>query len=425
MGGYLSTTKSLLVTDYCWHKDYYGHWATASVTVTAGTGGTADYSITVTTSNYNFIQIYLAIDGVAVLNYKDTGGKKTYYYSGSGYIWGGDVSIRLGVGCSQYTDANMSFTEGTLTRTSWSDVTAGSVSITDNYNNTFNIRATKGAAGTNNDLNKNILEWTALRPGSTTSWYTNSSNKYPSEDFTTNSLTKTISLSSLGGLGIEDSRYVSALVTADGARNDADSGWQYVYIKQYVNPGPPGVPTINYSKSRFTIKEPWTITWNAATAGNNTSPIKGYRIRLFKKSPNENTFTTIQMKDINGNVLGNSGADHYFDSNTSTCSLTMDPAKSGILPNDVVYVGMYSYTRQGENNTGTQMFNNEGASTAQVNSDIYTVQNAGVMRPLYNGQYREGQVYAKVTNTGNDSIDWVEADIVKTCVSPNNWVEAE
>ena len=424
MGGYFSTSKSLSVTDYCWWKgyvngvwkDFYGNWATASVTVTAGTGSTADYSVTVTTSNYNHIQIYLAIDGVVVLNSKDTGGKKTYYYSGKADIWGGDVSIRLGVGCSQYTDATMSFTEDTLTRTSWSNSSAGSLSCVDNGNNSFTISAGKGTDGTNNAiLGLYNLGYRYSPTAAWTNWYYEANNT-GNDTASNKAVSATISFSPSG---TADTKTVYYRAYWDGTYeygedNPHKSG--SANIKQYTNPGNPGKPVISYTKSRLTTKENWTFSWGAASAGNSNSPVKGYRIRLYKNG------ALVPIKDYaNGRTLSSySGGDCWYDRETTSCSIIIDPVKQGFLPEDNIQLSVCAYAKNG---AGDWLWS--GGVTNQITSDIYTVQNAGVMRPFYNGSYVEGQVFAKVTDTGNDSVDWVEADIVKTCVSPNDWVEAE
>ena len=416
MSGYLSGSTSLSVTDTCWSTAYYGDKATASATVSVSAGSnTASYSITVTTTDFNFIQIYLKVGDTVVKNEKDKGGKKTYSYSGTVNISGGSIAVRLGVGCSQYTEADMSFTDSTLSRTYWSDGSAPSLTITDNGNNTATMSGYLGSNGSNNGITGSTLYWTTngLPPNGGT-WYTTS------ESMGTTSggyYSKTINIPS-------NCTTIWAVTYCSFSYNSTNTGHISQSVKYYTAPGDPGKPVISYTKTRLTIKEPWTISWDAAQAGNSNSPVAGYRIRLYKNG------LPIHIKDSSGTIISTGGTgeqeDKYYDTGSTACSLVINPIDHGLLPGDTVKLTIFAYIKTGNNE---KWWSGQGSTPAS--SIEYTVQNAGVMRPLVNGKHVEGVVWACIPDSTTDSkIKWVEADIVKTAIKDSStnsikWVEGE
>lgn len=399
MAGYLSTSKSLSVTDTCWsHVDndlYYGDTATATVTVTAGKENSANYDVTVTTSDYNFIKIYLELDGIAVLNEKDTRGKKEYTYSGSGTISGDTVDIKLGVGCSQYTTSTMTFTTGTLTRTKWEDISGGTIKITDNYNNTFTISASKAKDGTNNPVASHKVSWGY---NSDYDSYTGSGNGLKSLTVSGKAATRTV--------------YVRNVSLATYGPDDIQTASKA--IRQYIAPNAPGKPVISYTKKRLTLREPWTFTWNAAAAANTSSPLKGYRIHIIKNG----TALTGLVSGPNNTIIKGTNANNWIDRDSTSHTITFDPVELGFEVGDTVSVGIFSYTRYGENNTGSQLFNGGGVGDAQVISDVSTVENAGIVHVKVGSSWKEGQVYIKAGGV------WKEAESVYTKVS-GSWKESQ
>ena len=105
----------------------------------------------------------------------------------------------------------------------------------------------------------------------------------------------------------------------------------------------------------------------------------------------------------------------YLDRESTSCTVTFDPIDFGFAPGDTVQLGIYSYTKNG---AGTQLFNGNGASSAEVRSDISTVQNAGIVRIKVGGSWKEGQVYVKVSG------EWKEAQSVSTKVN-GTWKESQ
>lgn len=317
------------------------------------------------------------------------------------------VEISVGVGWNNWSGSE----QGTMTFSIPIDTfpvsngTAPNLEIIDNGDNTATIKGKLGESGTNNGLTGSTLYWTTngLQPSGGT-WYT------PSESMGSVSggdYSKTIDIpSTCSGIW--------AVIYCAFEYNTTNTPHLYGSVKYYTAPGNPGKPVITYTKSRLTIKEPWTISWDAAQAGNSNSPIAGYRLRIYKNG------LPIDIKDSSGTVLSTTvGADKYYD--VSGTSYVIDPSSHDILPSDNISIALFAYAVNG---AGTKLWSGNGES--EVMSDLYTVQNAGVMRPLYNGEHVEGVVWACIPDdTTTSKIKWVEADIVKVRTTNNTWVEAE
>lgn len=264
--------------------------------------------------------------------------------------------------------------------------------ITDNGNNTFTVKYYHGANGTSNS-----------RTGSTIYYKTPGASNYTSEAFTDS---KNVSFTSDGTVYA----YSTSTFTYDSAnsltKTSAIANWA---VKYYAAPSSPSNVKITYSKSRLTIKEPWTISWTAATATNSNSPVKGYRIRIYKNG------TTIPIYNNAGTLISTDipswGADrYYYDSDSTGTTFTFYPDKNNIAPGDIIKIGIHAYTKNGQN---TQLF-----STFAQSDSTYNVQNAGIVRVKVNGTWKEGQVWVKVNNA------WKEATSVHTKVN-GSWKESK
>lgn len=269
------------------------------------------------------------------------------------------------------------------------------VRITDNYNNTFTISGTNAANGTNNTA--------------TTTYAWGYSTAYG------NSGTGTKSLTIATAANATRTVYAKATATPSWGGDSAKTASASLAIKQYVAPSAPGTPVISYKKSRLTIKENWTFTWTAATRVNTTSPVKGYRIRLYKNGSPVTGLTCSTSNDIIGK---GSGTNEYIDRESTSCTVTLSPTAFGFVPGDTVQLGIYSYTRNGVSNTGTQLFNGGGTAEAHVKSVVSTVRNAGIVRVKPNSTWVEGQVYVKVDGS------WREAETVNVKAG-GTWKESE
>ena len=281
---------------------------------------------------------------------------------------------------------------------------APTIEVVDNGNNTATLRGTQGQSGINNPL-----VWSSY-------YYT--TNGYTPSDGAWHTTTVPLALSEGAAFSknftITSDTTITAHAWSGLPLGNLFSGEARTLVKYYAAPGDPGKPVIEYTKSRLTIKEPWTISWDAAAAGNTNTPIAGYRLRIYKNS------LPIDIKNSSGTVVSTTvDADKYYDMNET--SYVINPISHGILPGDSIRIELFAYAFNG---AGTKLWS--GNEENAVLSDVYTVQNAGVMHPLVDGQYVEGVVWACIPDSTSASrIKWVEADIVKTCVSKDNWVEAE
>ena len=279
-------------------------------------------------------------------------------------------------------------------------------SFTDNGNNTVNITGNVGTRGANNPLR------------SATMYYTTNTDD-PSKG---SSDRKTISLSSTSNGGYnkdidvpKDCTTVRVYIECRFTYNTTHVSGTCEGIKYYTAPGAPGIPEIEYKKSKPTNRESWTVTWTAGTKGNENSLIEGYRFRIYKKAAGKTSFETVPVCDANGTILvgdlGEGRADrYYYDTESTTTKQTIYTGKQGFVPGDVIKVGLFSYTRNGAEG---QLFN-----ATQVISEELTVQNAGIVRVKVDNEWKEGQVYVKA----NDG--WHEAETVKVKTS-SGWMESQ
>lgn len=279
-----------------------------------------------------------------------------------------------------------------FTHTGYNNVSNGSITITDNYNNTFTINAKPGS-GENNTVKSHKVLW-------------GYSSDYDSNTGTGNGL-KSLTVS---GTNLTRAVYVKSITDATYGPNGVAT--KSASIRQYSNPNPPGKPKISYTKKKLTIREPWTFTWAAATGI--CSPVVGYRIRIMK----DGTALTGLVSSTNNTVVKGNNTNNWIDRDSSSCTITFDPKELGFKAGDKVSVGIYSYSRYGKDNDGKQLFNGGGHTDDQVISDVSLVENAGIMHVKVGNSWKEGQVYVKVGGT------WKEAESVHTKVN-GSWKESQ
>lgn len=319
-------------------------------------------------------------DGKWYITFGDKG-KQTFWYYFNTTTW--------------FTGSRQNFKTVSQARTETSvakratDVGMGTVSITDNGNNTFTLKGTKGSNGTANPATGPTLRW------GYTSEYSNSFSNNSTQDLTI--ATKTNATRTVYAKCITGATYGSSKTKTVTAN-----------IKQYVAPGNVGTPTFTCTKDRLTTQENWTLSWGAATATNSSSPVKGYRIRIYKNGQ------TIPIKNGRGTVLTTDyGYAHvnryYYDRELDNTSMPFYPNKNGIVPGDSLYITIYAYAKDAQ---GNFKFSNEARSAT------YVVQNSGIMRVKAGGSWREGRVHVKVEGT------WKEAKAVYTKVN-GVWKESK
>lgn len=387
---------------------YSGNYAKAKVKVTSS-GGKVNWTITMETpangsGNIPLIRIEFKIDNQTIYDrYWDNYGqgfpcKNGSTASGSVTLKDSDdtsIPIVFNIGVNYKDKCQYEYSK-TLKRTYYTNIGDTKTVITDNYDNTFNIKATKGAAGTNNPSTLTNLEW----------GYSSSYGKSYANGET---IPLTIS-------GTAATRIVYANAFTEATHGYGNGNAVSKEIRQYIGPNQPTGLKLSYNKNRFTLGENWTLSWTAATAANSSSPVKGYRIRLYRKRGTGN-FVKLPIFRNDGWYLSSkviSSGDIYYDrdnSETSTpTSITIypeyytkdiHPDEPDILPGDIIKFAVTAYTRYGKENTGEQLF-----KTSETFSSEYTVENAGIMRVKAGGSWKEGQVWIKTNGS------WKEAESV-------------
>lgn len=290
-------------------------------------------------------------------------------------------------------------------------ITDAAFKIQDNYNNTFNF-ITSYSGGVNDTVTQ-IINW----------GYTSSLGKSIKLDDNKTGTSTKCSLTDIDANKTKAARKIYYQYIVEGKETKAgrrfegntDDDLDFPDIKQYVAPSAPGKPSLtndSYKNGRLTVKLPWTFTWTKATKTNDSSPVKGYRIRLWVKTKGNSSFINTPIYDSSGkqlSVYDDTTNQYYYDNNTTTNSIVIYPDKQDLKVGDQFYITIYSYSRFGKKNDGTNagLFNNGGTSEAAVKSEkTYTVQNAGIMRVRVDNEWKEGQVYVK-TETG-----WKEASSI-------------
>lgn len=402
-------SKTISVSDY--GEGGYSHlYAKASVTCTV-TGDKVKCVITMTVKNNGTectSATYGHLDRPKIALYFSVDGKKQFedYYSN----WDGfpnqsrstwtktittknknDASIPFTIKLSTSQDTTggtyQSVASAKLTRTWYTPIGTGDVKIKDNGDNTFTITGTKGKNGDNNTASGPNLSW-----GYTDSYGTTATSG------------RAISLTIENPKAATRRVYAENVTTA--AHGSSTTAKTHADIKQHVAPNAPTNLEITHSKSRMTIKENWTLSWTAATAKNKSSPITGYRIRLFKNGK------AIPLKNSNGKIVSTAGTDdNYYDrplTTTKETTMLIDMQHYDFKPGDKVKATLYAYHTNG---AGTKLF------SSRVTSDTYTVRNSGIMRAKLSGAWKEGQVYVKISD------DWKEAAAVYVKIN-GSWKES-
>lgn len=423
MGGFLSTTYNCPVTDY-----YGSDWMKGDLSITVDGSGNGSFSLKMT-NNWGGTgkcsgSLVLYINGTKMHDLYYNASYTPSASSGTNPSWttgfpiqnnssmsgtfsvgtAASFTVHYAVCRSQsavtYSNSNR-LTDGTasvygtyaftFTRTTWSDISKGTVSITDNGNNTFKISGTSGSGGTNN---------------ATTGW----SLDY---GYDTNYGTAASNGTSYNLAGTAASRVVYARCTTTATRGSSAVATTSKTIYRYAAPGDVGKPalsTSSFRNGRLTVKQNWTYTWTAASAGTTNSPVLGYRIRMYKNGSLVKGITA----GSGSNISKGTGTNEYLDRSGSTnCSITFNPVSFGFEPGDTIYIGVFAWAANG---AGSTLWS--GGGSTHVTSDVTTVQNSGIMRVRPAGSWKEGVVSVKVDDK------WIEADVVQI-KADGKWKESE
>ena len=394
--------------------------AYAKATLTVKTSGTSlSVNVSMTTTNAPKISMYLKVNGEVLISktYFDGSSSSFPRKSGSGQAWElsigeKDTSVPVEfklLTAQDFTGDSTRFENAptinkTPTRIYYTNIGTGTTTITDNNNNSFTIKATKGASGTNNTAGgPTNLNW-----GYDTKYngtYTNGA------------------VIALTRSGTGDTRTIYAKSTTTATYGDDKIASASKAIKQYLQPSSPGAPTLAANKK--TLKESWKYTWTASTKGNNTSPVKGYRIRIFKNGEAILGLTCSTANSINTITGKGANTSKYIDIENTNCNIVFTPETLGFVAGDKVKVGIYAYSRNGKNEqewsvTATDsynLFSGGGKTENRIDSVETVIKSAGIMQTKIGGTWREGQVYVKIGGT------WREAETVHTKIG-GTWREA-
>jgi hypothetical protein len=340
-------------------------------------------------NHYDFQVFYANFE----INNKTLYGGTTYYL----VIGNSAAHLSIGSGSHQYTI--------TLEYTSYTDGSMPTIKIVDNGDNSCMIQCVLGMEGNYNPMESAKLCYTT--DGTTPNITSNPISIPPVSGTTYNKIIK---------ISSGPTTTVRAFILCKYKYNSGNPGEASKAIKYYAAPKAPGKPVVYYNKNKLTNRENWTVSWSAAKAANDNSPIKGYRFRIYKKAAGATKFTTIKIYDTAGKLLSkdmgtDSGViDHRYYYDVASLSMIIDPVKHGIVPGDTIKIGLYAYAKNG---VGTQLF-----TASQTFSDELVVQNAGIVNIKINNSWHEGQVYVKAGGV------WHEAETVNVKTAAG-WRESQ
>lgn len=363
-------------------------WAKATLKVTTS-GNTLSYKITMATTVNNghsekpALSLYLAINGTGILNkywvYNTSNDNWNNFPTYNGSTYSGTlpianaaiIPVSLKICTMQNATSDSSrwkTTSGDVTRTWYTAIGSTSVSITDNGNNTFTIKGTKGSNGTNN---------TASGPTITYSYDSATYNKSASNNTPI----------SLAGTAASRTVYAKAVTTATHGSNT--SATTSKVIKRYAAPslsGKPALTSNSLKNGRLTNRTTWTYDWSDATAANDNSPVQKYFIRIFKNS--------IAIKDID---------------NLANSRYSFNPDDFGFVPGNKVKVSVRAGTVNG---AGNVLWSNEITSVETL------IENSAVIH-VNDGTWHEGIAYINKGTASNPN--WVEAEEVFVKDKDGGW----
>lgn len=259
--------------------------------------------------------------------------------------------------------------------------------LKDNGNNTVALEVKQGKSGTNNALTGTTLTYTI--DGGTAKSLSITTKSEGTASYTIDVPNTTTA----GSTGCT----IKVTIKCTFEHNSTTAS-KSVTAYYYVAPGIPGKPALttdSFKNGRLTIRQPWTYEWAAATAGNTKSPVKGYRIYLYKSG--ESIYTV--------------------DLAASELSYTFNPVDFGYKPKNTVALGIFAWA---ENGAGSRLWsgNAVGSSTTPLYSAATEIQNAGIVHVKVNGFWQEGQVWVKMNGS------WNEAETVNTKVN-GTWEESQ
>jgi hypothetical protein len=325
------------------------------------------------------------------------------------------VSITVGLGWADWAGTQKGTLTFSLSIPEWHETAVkGSTTITDHYNNTFTLSASKGPNKINNDTTLKNLAWSYDSATYGTTFY---NGEVVTNDPIGNHSYKNQATRPVYARSYTDPEVGNDLVATAS-----------INLLQFYVPSAPTNVTLHYNKNRFTIKEPWKFTWTASTTANTTtSPIKGYQITLYK---NNEALTGLVYDSANKKITLGTDTNTYVNTESKATEVTIDPIEFGYLAGDTVWMTVAGYTqwsyrgsgKPADTTNGVWKFSDAGSLAYFNNESMHyedmVVQNAGVVRIKTSNGWKEGQVWVKTGDV------WVEADTVKI-KTDDGWKESE
>lgn len=151
------------------------------------------------------------------------------------------------------------------------------------------------------------------------------------------------------------------------------------FTTTYRNPGAPGQPVLTYDQQAPIPRANLKATWTVASAG--STPIAGYRIRLFKND--------IQVLSV--------------DTESTALTYTFGTFEDlGFEPGDIAKVGIYSYSKDW---AGNKHFNGGGTAQSQVFSTttITVVSDKFIYTSFEGGDFDKKKLYVSIN--GGDFVE--------------------
>lgn len=378
------------------------NYSDQSVKAKSGTTYYARYTGAGYAGSYDSDKTHANTSQVTCFNYSTNGANKDTT----------EISITIGVGWNNHAGSNkgdMTF-KISVPKYIGSGTAPSAITVTEVHDdegvNKVTFSGTLGKKGANNALSSATLYYTTNGTAPTNKSYSGYFNLGSTSG---GSYSKEVTFSS--------SCTFKAIVYCTFEYNTTNSGAASKAVKYCTAPSFSKAPVLTYTKSRLTVKEPWTFSWTGVNGTN--CPIVSYRLRLFKGKASNN-LSQIAIKNSAGNVISDPTHKTYDTGNTNT-SFVLDPIVNGFEPGDIVKLSIFAQGKTA--NTDNLWWSGNG--TTHTFSAEYLVQNAGVMRPLVNGKHVEGVVLVALPDNNDKGYTWTEADVVKVYTPNKTWAEAE
>lgn len=209
--------------------------------------------------------------------------------------------------------------------------------ITDNGNNTITVSF---KPGTNLSGSTCTIK---LKCGSNTA-YSISKNK---GDGSFN-----VSLNDIAGMSSVAASALACTISQANGTGTISSNYTSGSIKYYKEPSAPSKTgiTVTCNKNKYVPTAIFTFRWQRPAAGNDSSPVRGYSIRVYKNG-------TAMATPANGtsNYLDRDGAD--------TLTYSVSAEDYNMTVGDSLQIGLWAYTKNGKN---AKLYSSETKSNAIV-----------------------------------------------------------